>query len=74
MLGPAEILLYSQMIMGIAEGVSRIIEVSKKMQNGEQITPEDLAAARQRTDEAMARLEAAVKANANRQEPQSPAG
>ena len=60
-----QIILLGTVLLELAEGAARMIELARKMQAGQEITEADLAAARQRTDAAMDRLE---KANAKRQE------
>ncbi len=61
-MGALSALLWTQIILETAEGLARIIEMAQKAQAGEPVTKEDLVVARKRTDDAMTRLEAAVKA------------
>ncbi len=61
----SDVLLWGVVIGQLAEGIARIAEIAQKMQNGEPVTKADLDAARRRTEDAMARLEAAVEARGN---------
>lgn len=64
-MGPTEVMLWGAVITELAEGVARIIDTAQRMQRGEPVTKEDLVAARQRTIEAIERLEAAVEAQSH---------
>lgn len=64
-MGPTEVMLWGVVITELAEGLTRIIETTQRMQRGETVTEEDLAAARERTNQAMKRLKAAVESQAN---------
>ena len=62
-MGPIDVMLWGAVLSEIADGVSRIVETAQRMQRGERVTKEDLIKARQRTVDAIKRLEAAVEAN-----------
>ena len=62
-MGPIDVMLWGAVLSEIADGVARIVDTAQRMQRGERVTKDDLIAARQRTIEAIKRLEAAVEAN-----------
>ena len=64
-MGPIDVMLWGAVLSEIADGVSRIVETAQRMQRGERVTKDDLIAARQRTVDAIKRLEAAVEAQSN---------
>ena len=62
-MGPIDVMLWGAVLSEIADGVARIVDTAQRMQRGERVTKDDLIAARQRTVEAIKRLEAAVEAH-----------
>ena len=54
-------LILAAVLSQVAETILRIVDVTQ----GRTVSPADIDAARKRTDEAMARLEAAVKERTN---------